>query len=75
MLKRALAFQKGKIVATTKEIQARLLDEVYQPAARKKKLEDDLRNFDAVDRSLQETAAMREIEAYRSQLPNKPPSA
>lgn len=54
---------------TDKELQARLLEEIYELSARKKKLEDDIRNLEAVNKSLQETAALREIETYKRQRP------
>ena len=54
---------------TDKELQARLLAEIYELSARKKKLEDDIRNLEAVNKSLQETAALREIETYKRQRP------
>ena len=54
---------------TDKELQARLLKEIYEMSARKQKLEYDIKNLDAVNKSLQETAAQREIEDYKSQHP------
>jgi hypothetical protein len=56
-------------VSTDKELQARLLRESYELSARKQKLEDDIRNLDAVNNSLQEMAALREMEAYKGQRP------
>jgi hypothetical protein len=55
--------------STDKELQARLLKEIYELSARKQKLEDDIRNLDAVNKSVQERAALRDIEAYKSQRP------
>ena len=49
--------------------QARLLKEIYELNARRRKLEDAIRSLDAVNNSLQETAALRDIEAYKSQRP------
>ena len=56
-------------LSTDKELQARLLKEIYELSARKQKLEDDIRNLDAVNKSVQETAALRDIEAYKNQRP------
>jgi len=52
-----------------RELQAGLLKEMYELNARKRKLEDDIRSLDAANNSLQETAALRDIEAYKSQRP------
>ncbi|PYJ16393.1 MAG: hypothetical protein DME96_09875 [Verrucomicrobia bacterium] len=49
--------------------QARLLKEIYELNARRRKLEDAIRSLDAVNKSLQETAALRDIEAHKSQRP------
>jgi cell division protein FtsL len=56
-------------LSTDRELQARLLKETSELYARKQKLEDDIRNLDAVNNSLQDTAAIRDIEAYKSRLP------
>jgi len=55
--------------STDRELQARLLKEIYELYARKEKLEDHIRNLDAVNNSLHETAARREIEAHKGQRP------
>ncbi len=55
--------------ADDRELQAGLLKEMYELNARKRKLEDDIRSLDAANNSLQETAALRDIEAYKSQRP------
>jgi hypothetical protein len=54
-------------VSTDEELQARLLKAIYELSAKKQKLEDDIRKLEAVNKSLQETAALREIEAYKNQ--------
>ena len=55
--------------ADDRELQAGLLKEMYELNVRKRKLEDDIRSLDAANNSLQETAALRDIEAYKSQRP------
>ena len=55
--------------ADDRELQAGLLKEMYELNARKRKLEDDIRSLDAANNSIQETAALRDIEAYKSQRP------
>jgi hypothetical protein len=50
-----------------KELQARILKESHELSARKQKLEDDIKDLDAVNKSLQEAAAARDIKAYKSQ--------
>src|SRR5438874_3433704 len=52
-----------------RELQARLLKETSDLYARKQKLEADIRSLDAVNNSLQGTAALRDIEAHRIQCP------
>ena len=52
-----------------KELQARILKESHELSARKQKLEDDIRDLDAVNKSLQEAAAARDIKAYKNQPP------
>jgi len=56
-------------MSVDKELQARLLKEIYELNARRRKLEDAIRSLDAVNKSLQETAALRDIEAHKSQRP------
>ncbi len=55
--------------AIDRELQARLLKETSDLYARKQKLEADIRSLDAVNNSLQGTAALRDIEAHKSQRP------
>ncbi len=50
-----------------KELQAKLLKETSDLYARKQKLEDDIRKFDAVNNSIQDTKALRDIIAHKSQ--------
>ena len=58
-------------VPTDNELEARLRKQIYEFSLRKRKLEDDLRRLETLNKSLQEAAALREIEAHRSQvLPN-----
>jgi hypothetical protein len=52
-----------------RELQARLLKETSELYARKKKLEDAIRSADAVTMSLQQTAALQDIEAYKRHHP------
>src|SRR5439155_10165669 len=52
-----------------RELQAGLLKEIYELNARKRKLQDDIRSLDAANNSIQATAALRDIEAYKSQRP------
>jgi hypothetical protein len=54
-------------ISTDTELQARLLKETSDLYARKQKLENDIRNLDAVNNSIQDTAAIRDIEAHKSQ--------
>ncbi len=54
---------------TDRELQARLLKELFELYARKQKLEDAIKSQEAVTNSLQQTAALREIEAHKSQRP------
>ncbi len=56
-------------MSADKELQARLLKEIYELNARRRKLEDAIRSLDAVNKSLQETAALRDIEAHKRQRP------
>jgi uncharacterized protein YlxW (UPF0749 family) len=52
-----------------RELQARLLKETSDLYARKQKLEDDIRKLDAMNNSIQNTEALRDIAAYKSQRP------
>ena len=52
-----------------RELQARLLKEISELYARKQKLEDAIRSVDAITLSLHQTAALRDIEAHKDQLP------
>jgi hypothetical protein len=57
-------------LSTDRELQARLLKETSDVYARKQKLEDKIRALDVLNNSLQDTAAIRDIEAYkRTYLP------
>ena len=60
-------------MSADKRPQARLLKEIYELNARRRKLEDAIRSLDAVNNSLQEAAALRDIDAHKSQrsLPAK----
>src|SRR6266403_1796500 len=67
-------FSKGdKMLVSTdtidRELQARLLKETSDLYARKQKLEADIRSLDAVNNSIQDTEALRDIEAHKSQRP------
>jgi hypothetical protein len=53
--------------AVDKELQAKLLKETSELYARKQKLEDDIRKIDAVNNSIQDTEALRDIAAHKSQ--------
>ncbi|HZA53696.1 MAG TPA: hypothetical protein VE616_05565 [Candidatus Udaeobacter sp.] len=55
-------------MSTDRELQAKLLKEIYQLDVRRRKLENDMRILDTVNKSLQETAALREIEAFKRRL-------
>jgi hypothetical protein len=56
-----------------RELQARLLREMQDVNARKRKLEEDIRTVDAENKLLIEKAARRDIDAYRNRrdLPTK----
>lgn len=56
-------------VFSDKEIQAGISKESHELGARKRKLEDDIRHLDEVNKSIQEAAAVRDIEAYKTQRP------
>ena len=69
-----LSFQRGDRMLISndtvdKELQAKLLKETSDLYARKQKLEDDIRKFDTVNNSIQDTEALRDIEAHKSQRP------
>ena len=49
-----------------KELQTKLLKETSDLYARKQKLEDDIRKLDAVNNSIQDTEALRDIEVHKS---------
>ena len=55
--------------AIDRELQARLLKETSDLYARKQKLEADIRSLDAVNNSIQDTEALRDIAAHKSQCP------
>lgn len=57
------------MVLTDRDLQTRLLKEAAELYARKQKLENDIRRLDAVNNSLQATAALRDIEAHKDQHP------
>ena len=48
-----------------RELQARLLKETSDLYARKQKLEADIRRLDAVNNSIQDTEALRDIEVHK----------
>ena len=56
-------------MSADKGLQDRLLKEIYELNARRWKLEDAIRSLDAVNNSLQEAAALRDIDAQKSQRP------
>lgn len=58
-------------VTTDEELQARLLKESSELSARKQKLEDDIKKLEAMNKSLQEKAALREIEAHKVNVPTE----
>ena len=49
-----------------KEAQARLLRQIMDMAEKKRKLEDDIRTLDSLNKSLMENEARKDIEAYRN---------
>ncbi len=51
-----------------RELQARLLKETSEIYARKQQLEDAIRRVEAVTMSLQQTAALRDIEAHKRSM-------
>jgi hypothetical protein len=54
-------------LSTDRDLQARLLNETSDLYARKQQLEDKIRKLDVLNDSLQDTAAIRDIEAHKSQ--------
>jgi hypothetical protein len=52
-----------------RELQARLLKEISELYARKQKVEDAIKGLEAVTKSLQQMAALRDIEAHKGQHP------
>jgi hypothetical protein len=54
-------------LSTDRELQARLLKETSDVYARKQQLEDKIRALDVLNNSLQDTDAIRDIEAHKSQ--------
>ena len=54
-------------LSTDRDLQAKLLNETSDLYARKQQLEDKIRNLDLLNNSLQDTAAIRDIEAHKSQ--------
>jgi hypothetical protein len=54
-------------LSTDRDLQARLLKETSDLYAKKQQLEDKIRNLDVLNNSLQATAAIRDIEAHKSQ--------
>jgi hypothetical protein len=54
-------------LSTDRDLQAKLLKETSDVYARKHKLEDKIRALDLLNNSLQDTAAIRDIEAHKSQ--------
>jgi hypothetical protein len=68
---KAFIFSKGgeNKMPADKELQATLLKEIYELNARRRKLEDALRSLDAMNNSLQEAAALRDIDAHKNQRP------
>jgi hypothetical protein len=58
---------------TDREFQARLLREIQEVNAKKRKLEEDIRTVDAVSKLLIDNAARQDIDAYRHRrhLPSK----
>ena len=49
-----------------KEAQARLLRHIIEMDEKKRKLEDDIRTLDSLNKSLMENEARKDIEAYRN---------
>jgi hypothetical protein len=50
-----------------RELQARLLKEISELYARKQKVEDAIKSLEAATKSLQQRAALRDIEAHKGQ--------
>ena len=58
------------LLSTDRNVPVRLVNETSELYARKQKLEDKIRNLDVLNNSLQDIAAIRDIEAYkRTYLP------
>ena len=55
------------LLSTDRNVPVRLVNETSELYARKQKLEDKIRNLDVLNNSLQDTAAIRDIEAHKSQ--------
>jgi hypothetical protein len=51
------------------ELQAKLLRETIQASAKKRKLEEDIETADARSKLLMESAARKDIEAYKKRRP------
>jgi len=56
-------------VSNDKDLQAGTSKDSQELSARKQKLEDDIRHLEAVNKSLREAAAVRDIEAKQSTSP------
>jgi hypothetical protein len=56
------------------DFQAGLLKEIEKAAVRKRKLEEDIKSVDAVNKVLIDKAAQRDIEAFRNRH-HRPPTA
>ena len=54
-----------------KEAQARLLRHIIDMDEKKRKLEDDIRTLDSLNKSLMENEARKDIEAYRNRHPSR----
>ena len=52
-------------LSTDRDLQARLLNETSDLYARKQQLEDKIRKIDMLNNFLQDTAAIRDIEAHK----------
>ena len=52
-------------LSTDRDLQARLLNETSDLYARKQQLKDKIRKIDMLNNSLQDTAAIRDIEAHK----------
>ena len=54
-------------LSSDRDLQARPLNETSDLYARKQQLEDKIRNLDVLNNTLQDTAAIRDIEAHKNQ--------